>query len=143
MVKKPTILGSITNCTWLENQVYLVYDQLYLVLPKEREERMVCGMNLALQAARKKAGKTQAWLAEAAGISKTHYQNIEYGKTEPSVQTAIRIAKALKSTVEALFLVAPPPTPAREEPLTEEERAHLEYKDRLRAEMARQLARGR
>lgn len=31
------------------------------------------------------------------------YQNYEYGKREPGVRTAIRIAQAVDSTVEVLF----------------------------------------
>ena len=58
---------------------------------------------MKLRAAREASGKTQAQVAGMAGINVYHYQNIEYGKALPNVQTAIRIARALKSTVEALF----------------------------------------
>ena len=63
-------------------------------------------MNMELRAARKNAGLGQRQVAERAKTSETHYQNIEYGKNEPGVRTAIRIAKALnKDTgdMEALF----------------------------------------
>lgn len=50
---------------------------------------------MALRAARKTSGKTQAQVAKEAKISEAQYQNIEYGKSEPNVRTAIRIASAL------------------------------------------------
>lgn len=56
-----------------------------------------------MKAAREKSGKTQAQVANEAKISQAQYQNIEYDKSEPRVRTAIRIAKALGTTVEALF----------------------------------------
>lgn len=56
-----------------------------------------------MKAAREKSGKTQAQVANEAKISQAQYQNIEYDKSEPRVRTAIRIAKALGTTVETLF----------------------------------------
>lgn len=58
---------------------------------------------MELRAAREQSGKTQTQVASESGISESQYQNIEYDKSEPGVRTAIRIAKALGSTVEALF----------------------------------------
>ena len=58
---------------------------------------------MELRAAREKSGKTQAQVAKEAGVSEQAYQRYEYGKREPGVRTAIRIAHALKSTVEKLF----------------------------------------
>lgn len=58
---------------------------------------------MQLRAARDQSGKTQAQVAKETGISEAQYQNIEYNKSEPRVQTAIRIARALDSTVENLF----------------------------------------
>ncbi len=52
-------------------------------------------MNVMLRAAREKSGKTQAQVAKEALISEAQYQNIEYGKSEPNVRTAIRIADVL------------------------------------------------
>ena len=63
---------------------------------------------MTLRAAREQSGKTQAQVAKEAKISEAQYQNIEYGKNTPSVTTAIRIAGALGSTVEALFGAATP-----------------------------------
>lgn len=58
---------------------------------------------MALKAARKKSGKTQAQVAKESGITEQAYQRYEYDKREPGVRTAIRIAKAVGSTVENLF----------------------------------------
>ena len=60
-------------------------------------------MNLKLKAAREKSGKTQAQVAKEVGISVAQYQNIEYGKSEPGVRTAIRIAEVLGVDVKTLF----------------------------------------
>jgi len=60
-------------------------------------------VNVALKAAREKSGKTQAQVAREAKISQAQYQNIEYDKSKPRVDVAIRIAKALGTTVESLF----------------------------------------
>ena len=56
-----------------------------------------------LRAAREKEGLTQKQVAEKIGISEMSYQRIEYNKQTPRLQTAIRIAQALNSTVEKLF----------------------------------------
>lgn len=58
---------------------------------------------MKLRAAREASGKTQAQVAKEVGISELSYQRYEYELREPGVQTAIRIARALKSTVEKLF----------------------------------------
>ena len=58
---------------------------------------------MELRAAREKSGKTQAQVAREANIAERLYQDYEYGKREPGVRTAIRIARALDSTVEVLF----------------------------------------
>lgn len=58
---------------------------------------------MELKAAREKSGKTQAQVASEVNISPAQYQNIEYDKNSPNVRTAIRIARALGTTVEALF----------------------------------------
>jgi len=60
-------------------------------------------MNMELRAARERSGKTQMQVAKEAGVSEQAYQRYEYDKREPGVRTAIRIAKALNSTVEKLF----------------------------------------
>lgn len=58
---------------------------------------------MELRAARTKSGKTQVQVAKETRLSVAQYQNIEHNKSEPRVRTAIRIARALDSTVEELF----------------------------------------
>lgn len=58
---------------------------------------------MKLRAAREASGKTQAQVAKEANVSERIYQEYEYDKSEPAVRTAIRIAKALKTTVEKIF----------------------------------------
>ena len=53
---------------------------------------------------RKAQHMTQPQLAEKVGVSNyTVIQRYERGKVEPSVSTAIKIARALNTTVEELF----------------------------------------
>ena len=56
-----------------------------------------------LSQARAAAGLTQARLAEIAGVSVLCYQQYESGKRIPRADTAIRIARAVGSSVEELF----------------------------------------
>lgn len=67
--------------------------------------------NAKLQAAREKSGKTQAQVAKAAKVTEQMYQRYEYGRSEPGVQTAIRIADVLNVTdireFRDLFAAAP------------------------------------
>ena len=63
---------------------------------------------MMLRAARERSGKTQAQVAKETGVSQLSYQRYEYNTREPSVQTAIRIARVLDSTVEELFGAATP-----------------------------------
>ena len=58
---------------------------------------------MRLRAAREASGKTQAQVAEEAQVSEISYQLYEYKKRKPCVDTAIRIARSLNSTVEELF----------------------------------------
>ena len=59
--------------------------------------------NQTLQNTRLKANKTQSEVAKQVGILKEAYQKYEYGAGAKTIQTAIRIAKALNSTVEELW----------------------------------------
>lgn len=59
--------------------------------------------NTKLIEARKKTGLTQVEVAQKAGITPICYQRYEAGDRIPRADTAILIAKALKSTVEELF----------------------------------------
>ena len=60
-------------------------------------------MDNKLRAIREVSGKTQAEVAKEIGVSEQQYQRYEYGQRKPNVYTAIRIARALQSTVEELF----------------------------------------
>ena len=63
---------------------------------------------MELRAAREKSGKTQVQVAKETGIAERQYQDYEYAKREPGVRTAIRIARAVGSSVEELFGAATP-----------------------------------
>ena len=65
---------------------------------------------MRLQVIRKRSGKTQVQVAKEASVGERLYQDYEHGKHIPSVIAAIRIAKALGSTVEELFGPAAPKT---------------------------------
>ena len=56
-----------------------------------------------LQAAREASGKTQAQVAREIGITENAYQKYEYGEREPRARMAIRVARTVNSTVEALW----------------------------------------
>ncbi len=60
-------------------------------------------INNNLKLYRKKAHLSQVKVAEIVGINETHYQKIEYGLLNPSVEVALLLAKALHTTVEELF----------------------------------------
>ena len=59
---------------------------------------------IKLKTTREKQGFSQKAVAQKAGITERGYQNYELGLRKPNVDTAIRIAKALNSTVEELFI---------------------------------------
>jgi putative transcriptional regulator len=56
-----------------------------------------------LRQIRKSANLTQANVADAVGISRQAYVNIELGKSIPSTWTVLKLASLLQTTVEALF----------------------------------------
>lgn len=58
---------------------------------------------MKLRTARVKSGKTQAQVAKEAQIGERLYQEYEYDHRCPNARTAIRIARAVESTVEELF----------------------------------------
>ena len=61
-------------------------------------------MKNSIAAALKRKGKSQGWLAQAAGVDKPNLCRIVNGKTKnPSARTAIKIAQALGMTVEDLW----------------------------------------
>lgn len=56
-----------------------------------------------VRSARTRAGLRQADLAAAVGVSRQTIVSLERGDYSPSVYLALRIARSLDSTVEALF----------------------------------------
>ena len=56
-----------------------------------------------LSARRKELKLTQLQIAKVVGVSESHYQSYDYGAHIPSVYVALRIARALDTTVEELF----------------------------------------
>jgi len=61
-------------------------------------------MKNSIAAILRKKRKSQGWLAQAAGIDKPNLCRIVNGKTKnPSVRTAIKIAKVLGMSVEDLW----------------------------------------
>jgi transcriptional regulator with XRE-family HTH domain len=55
-----------------------------------------------IKAARVKAGLAQIEVHERSGITYRHYQNIEAGKVNVSLETLFRLAKLYKTTVKEL-----------------------------------------
>ena len=64
-------------------------------------------MSSELRALRVSRGLSQAALAERVGVSRQAYSAIESGGARPSVDIALRLARTLETTVEALFEPAP------------------------------------
>ena len=62
-------------------------------------------MKFLLKERRKALGLTQLQVAQKVGLAESAYQRYEHGRNEPSVGLAIRIARALDTTVEELFLI--------------------------------------
>jgi len=60
-------------------------------------------MRNALRKARLRAGLTQSEVARRVGLTRASYTNIERGYKNPSVVTALRIARILNRSVEELF----------------------------------------
>lgn len=46
---------------------------------------------------------TQKQVAERVGLREAQFQKYEYGETLPTVLTALRLARALNTTVESLY----------------------------------------
>lgn len=73
-------------------------------------------LHVHLRAARLRAGWSVSALAQAVGLSRQAYTAVEAGRAVPATDTALRLAQALDTRVEALFGLAPPadpPTAAR------------------------------
>lgn len=60
---------------------------------------------IRLKERREALGMTQRQVADAVGIAESAYQRYEYGAQDPNVYMAIKIAKALASDVEDLFVL--------------------------------------
>lgn len=60
-------------------------------------------MRVRLRKLREAQGFTQMSFAEAAGISRSYYSQVESGEKAPSLRTAIRIKKALAYENDDLF----------------------------------------
>ena len=56
-----------------------------------------------IQGLRRAECLTQKELAQIVGVTEVCYQMYEYGKRDPDVRTAIRIADALHTTVKELW----------------------------------------
>ena len=54
---------------------------------------------------RKARGLTQQALTEALNVSYTQIQGWEHGRRTPSLETAIRLSRALNVSVEELFVL--------------------------------------
>jgi putative transcriptional regulator len=67
----------------------------------ERAERVTWAQMLARR--RQELGLTQRELGEAAGLSQQAVSYIERGASVPRVTTMVRLARALGTTIEALF----------------------------------------
>ncbi len=74
---------------------------------------MICGGVPRLKMLRYARGYTQQVLADAAGISRDTYQNIESGRSDPRASTLQSIAKVLGVEVQDLFGEAEMPTQVR------------------------------
>ena len=59
--------------------------------------------NIELVKKRKSMGLTQVQVAKQAGVTEVCYQCYEAGKRLPRVDVAIRIARAVGSSVEEIF----------------------------------------
>lgn len=60
-------------------------------------------LDTALKRQRLSKGITQVEIAQKCSITESSYQRYESGQREPRARTAIRIARALNTTVEKLF----------------------------------------
>ena len=65
-------------------------------------------LETSLRELRTAAGMSQAALAAEAGISRQAYAAIEHGGATPSTDVALRLARALDTTVESLFRLGTP-----------------------------------
>lgn len=62
-------------------------------------------LGTSLREARTAAGLTQAQLAELIGVSRKTINTVENGVFVPSTTLALKLARALKTSVEELFFL--------------------------------------
>jgi putative transcriptional regulator len=67
---------------------------------------MAEGLTNSLREARTARGWTQADLAERVGVTRKTVNTVENGVFIPSTVLALKLARALETTVEALFQLA-------------------------------------
>ena len=60
---------------------------------------------IRLKKRREVLGMTQRQVADAVGIAESAYQRYEYGANEPGVFMAVRLARALGTVVDDLFVL--------------------------------------
>ena len=61
-------------------------------------------MRIKLQRLRETAGYTQATMAEAIGVSRSHYSQIETGAKDPALKTGLKIKSVLGFGGDDIFL---------------------------------------
>ena len=66
---------------------------------------MASELGTRLREARTGAGLTQAELAERIGVSRKTINTVENGVFVPSTTLALKLARALKTSVESLFFL--------------------------------------
>lgn len=71
------------------------------------------GRTSVVRAARRRAGLTQAELAEQVGVTRQTIVAVEAGDYAPSVFLALDVARQLGTSVEALFAPDSPPDETR------------------------------
>ncbi|MBM5686062.1 helix-turn-helix transcriptional regulator [Listeria innocua] len=60
-------------------------------------------MRLSFKEKRNKAGLTQKELGIAVGLAEISIRKLENGERDPSINTAVKISKALNSNMEEIF----------------------------------------
>lgn len=60
-------------------------------------------MKVFLRERRKELGLTQLQVAQSSGLAESAYQRYERGDAEPRVTAAIRLARALGTTVDKIY----------------------------------------
>lgn len=73
--------------------------------PKKHDPNLVA-LGQAIQQARKAKGLTQEAFAEIAGIDRSHFGRIERGENEIAFLLLVKIAKALRLSIEDLAKLA-------------------------------------